>query len=152
MTGVQTCALPILHIATTNRAVDVEEAAMDSELEPGDYAVVEVSDTGTGIARETVSKIFEPFFTTKPFGHGTGLGLSMVYGFMKQTGGHVTVASEPGAGTTFQLFFPRSALASGGQPGEKTSMQAPGGGQTILVVEDNDALARLVGRQLGSLG
>jgi CheY-like chemotaxis protein len=114
--------------------------------------MIEVSDTGTGMSADIRSQIFEPFFTTKEAGKGTGLGLSMVFGFLRQSGGHVNVYSEPGAGTTFRLYLPRAtqeAMAS--EPADKRAV-AQAAGETILVVEDNPAVRRVVLRQLHQLG
>ena len=121
-------------------------------MTPGDYVVVEVSDSGTGMPPEILSRIFEPFFTTKEQGKGTGLGLSMVFGFMKQSGGHITVYSEAGKGTTFRLYLPR-LLESFAVPEERPEQPASlGGSETILVVEDNAGLRRIVVRQLSEAG
>jgi CheY-like chemotaxis protein len=114
--------------------------------------VVEVSDLGTGMPPDILSRIFEPFFTTKEQGRGTGLGLSMVFGFMKQSGGHVTVYSEPGKGTTFRLYLPRQMDAVATQEERSDQTASLGGSETILVVEDNTGLRRIVVRQLGEAG
>jgi PAS domain S-box-containing protein len=141
-----------LTIATANRALDGEYAAAHAELAPGDYAMIEVSDTGTGIAPEVMARVFEPFFTTKEPGKGTGLGLSMVFGFVKQSGGHINVYSEPGKGTTFRLYL-RRADATEAPPAEQPQvLPAAGGSETILVVEDNEGIRRAVRRQLTQLG
>ena len=101
-----------LTIVTGNRQLDADYAALHPEAVPGDYAMIEVSDTGTGMPPDVAARIFEPFFTTKGEGKGTGLGLAMVFGFMKQSGGHINVYSEPGIGTTFRLYLPRAEAAA----------------------------------------
>ncbi len=141
-----------LVIMTGNRSLDADYAAQHPEVEAGGYVMVEVSDTGTGMTQEVINRIFEPFFTTKSRDKGTGLGLSMVFGFIKQSGGHLSVYSEPGIGTTFRLFLPRMTeeLRT-----VETNIVVPlvhGNGETVLVVEDNAALRRVVARQLGELG
>jgi CheY-like chemotaxis protein len=116
--------------------------------------MIEVSDTGTGIPAEIMARIFEPFFTTKEVGKGTGLGLSMVFGFVKQSGGHVNVYSEPGAGTTFRLYLPRDSEDAKAAEAEaaRGADSAAGDGETILIVEDNPGMRRVVKRQLVELG
>ena len=140
-----------LIIATANRVLDGEYAAGHSELVPGDYVMIEVSDTGTGIPPEIMTRVFEPFFTTKEPGKGTGLGLSMVFGFAKQSGGHINVYSEPGKGTTFRLYLPR-AEAEATRPTQSETLPVGGGSETILIVEDNEGIRRVVTRQLTRLG
>ena len=131
-----------LTIETANARLDAAYASQQDEVDPGDYVVVVVSDTGTGMAADVMAKAIEPFFTTKPAGQGTGLGLSMVYGFAKQTGGHLRIYSEVGQGTTVKLYLPR-ALQDAVML-EKRAENAPRGqGETILVVED-DATVRLI--------
>jgi two-component system, chemotaxis family, CheB/CheR fusion protein len=141
-----------LVIVTGNRTLDADYAAQHAEVVPGGYAMLEVSDTGSGMTPEVMHRIFEPFFTTKSRDKGTGLGLSMVFGFIKQSGGHIGVYSEPGIGTTFRLFLPRMTEDV---PVVEESGATPllhGRGEWILVVEDNAALRRVVTRQLGELG
>ena len=137
-------------IVTANRNLDEDYAARHPELAPGNYILIEVSDTGTGIAPEALNHIFEPFFTTKEQGKGTGLGLSMVFGFVKQSAGHINVYSELGHGTTFRLYLP-SAVSAAEVP-ETVVLSGQQGHETILVVEDNDGLRRVVVRQLNALG
>lgn len=142
-----------LHIATDNRQLDEDYAAQHADVTPGDYAMVEVGDTGGGMPPEVLAQVFEPFFTTKPAGKGTGLGLSMVYGFIKQTGGHINVYSEVGVGTTVRLYLPR-AVAAATPAAADVSLAATivRGSETILAVEDNPSLRRIVVRQLTELG
>jgi signal transduction histidine kinase len=141
-----------LTIVTANRHLDDDYGSQYAEVAAGDYAMIEVSDTGTGMTRDVVAQIFDPFFTTKGRGEGTGLGLSMVFGFMKQSGGHVNVYSEPGVGTTFRLYLPRDQQLADHDPRPAADTIAPGGGQMVLVVEDNPALRRVVVLQLTTLG
>ncbi len=128
-----------LTIETANTALDENYSAMDAEVIPGQYVMIAVSDTGSGMSKETLARVFEPFFTTKEVGRGTGLGLSMVYGFVKQSRGHVTIYSEEGHGTTVKLYFPRlmaEALVS--EPTEVSAAPGSSEGEVILVVEDNE--------------
>ncbi|GEN14929.1 hypothetical protein NCH01_13600 [Neoasaia chiangmaiensis] len=130
-----------LTIETANVVLDEEYARLHSEVTPGDYTMVAVSDTGHGMRPEIVSRVFEPFYTTKAEGKGTGLGLAMVFGFVKQSGGHVKIYSEVDAGTTVRLYLPRSieeAQATSTQSIEPVVM--PSSAATILVVEDEAAV------------
>ena len=141
-----------LMVVTRNRILDADYAAQHADVAAGGYAMIEVGDTGTGMTQQVINRIFEPFFTTKRRDKGTGLGLSMVFGFIKQSGGHVTVYSEPGMGTTFRLFLPRM-MENVTAIEESSAKSLPHGrGETVLVVEDNAALRRVVARQLGELG
>jgi CheY-like chemotaxis protein len=142
-----------LAIETANVHLDEDYAGSNSEVTPGDYVMMAVTDTGTGMAPEVLVHAFEPFFTTKEVGKGTGLGLSMIYGFAKQSGGHLKIYSEIGHGTTVRLYLPRLANV-GETAGVVPVAAAPGkgGGETILVVEDNPDVRRLVLRQLSDLG
>ena len=140
-----------LTITTGNQKLDEDYASLHPGLVAGDYALIQVSDTGTGIPKEVLDKIFEPFFTTKADGKGTGLGLAMVFGFMKQSGGHINVYSEVGVGTTFRLYLPRAAgAAAGDKPADPTAI--PKGKERVLAVEDNPGLRSLVVKQLTQLG
>jgi len=141
-----------LIITTTNRHFNATYVAEHAEVTEGDFAMIEISDTGTGIAAEVMSRIFDPFFTTKEVGKGTGLGLSMVFGFLQQSGGHVSVYSEVGVGTTFRLYLPRALTDSVPAEIPKTDVVIQGTGETILVVEDNAAMRRIVLRQLREFG
>ncbi|HTR83797.1 MAG TPA: response regulator, partial [Reyranella sp.] len=127
-----------LTIETANTFLDEAYAASQSEVAPGQYVVISITDTGIGMSRETQARAFEPFFTTKDIGHGTGLGLSQVYGFAKQSGGHIKIYSELGEGTTVKLYLPR-LLASDEPLAISSSIPAPptATGETILVVEDD---------------
>jgi CheY-like chemotaxis protein len=142
-----------LTIETVNTALDESYAATDAEVIPGQYVMISISDTGTGIPKEVLPRVFEPFFTTKETGRGTGLGLSMVYGFVKQSGGHVTVYSEQGHGTTVKLYFPRyvgDATAMTGAP--ELPIPTSSEGEIILVVEDNDDVRAYSTTILSELG
>ncbi len=141
-----------LMIVTGNRTLDADYAAQHAEVVPGGYVMLEVSDTGCGMTPEVMHRIFEPFFTTKSRDKGTGLGLSMVFGFIKQSGGHIGVYSEPGIGTTFRLFLPRMAEDVPIVEESAATSLLHGRGESVLVVEDNAALRRVVTRQLGELG
>ena len=122
----------------------------DKELTPGDYVVLTVSDTGIGMSADIIGRVFEPFFSTKKLGEGTGLGLSMVYGFAKQSSGHVSIDSEPGQGTTVKLYLPR---AEGDVKKQQETVQEGGAqGEVIFLLEDNDEVRGLVREQLESLG
>jgi CheY-like chemotaxis protein len=141
-----------LTIVTANRHLDEDYCSQHADVAAGDYAMVQVSDTGAGMAADVIAQIFDPFFTTKRRGEGTGLGLSMVFGFMKQSGGHINVYSEPGVGTTFRLYLPRDPNGAGTHEGAMVEASMPGGGETVLVVEDNPALRRVVVLRLTGLG
>ena len=142
-----------LTIETSNAYLDETYCQQHAEVQPGQYVLIAVTDTGPGMKKETLERAFEPFFTTKPTGQGTGLGLSQVYGFAKQSGGHVKIYSEPGEGTTVKLYLRRHAgmpieaakvanpLAESGRPGE-----------CVLVVEDDDDVRGYVVETLGGLG
>jgi signal transduction histidine kinase/CheY-like chemotaxis protein len=142
-----------LTLETRNVTIDETTASMDEELQAGDYVMLAVTDEGEGIAPEILNRVFDPFFTTKEVGQGTGLGLSMVNGFIKQSGGHVTIYSEVGHGTTVRLYLPRDASEVREAVKETRTMAEPrGNGQTVLVVEDNDGMRRVAKKQLTELG
>jgi CheY-like chemotaxis protein len=141
-----------LTIATGNRQLDEDYASQYAEVIPGDYAMIEVSDSGDGMIPEVLGQVFEPFFTTKGPGKGTGLGLSMVYGFIKQSGGHINIYSEAGVGTTVRLFLPRATVGTAAAETVEPSAFVPGSGQIVLAVEDNAGMRRIVVRQLTELG
>jgi PAS domain S-box-containing protein len=141
-----------LTIETANIHLDADYAAAQGDVTPGDYVRFSVTDTGTGMAPDVIEHIFEPFFTTKDVGEGTGLGLSMIYGFVKQSGGHITIYSEEGHGTTVNLFLPKSAGAAQQVAEPVTTEDSVGRGETILVVEDDADIRRYVVRVLSRLG
>jgi PAS domain S-box-containing protein len=141
-----------LVIETANVHLDERYASENAEVTPGDYAAVMVTDSGTGMPAEVIERAFEPFFTTKEVGQGTGLGLSMVYGFMKQSRGHIKIYSEFGHGTSIKLYFPCGGKApAAGTAAESTTIQ-PGTSGTILVVEDSSAVRKVVCEMVESLG
>jgi PAS domain S-box-containing protein len=129
-----------LTIETANAHIDEAYAANFAEVAPGQYVSISVSDTGHGMDAATVNRAFEPFYTTKPVGQGTGLGLSQVYGFVKQSGGHVNIYSEVGQGTTVKIYLPRLVADADTVPEDQPDSVVPEaeGGETILVVEDDD--------------
>ncbi|HLY87874.1 MAG TPA: ATP-binding protein, partial [Acetobacteraceae bacterium] len=126
-----------LTIAAKNTVLEDSHATF--HIEPGEYVAISIGDTGHGMSHETVARAFDPFFTTKSAGHGTGLGLSMVYGFAKQSGGHITIDSAIGRGTTVTLYFPRyyGAIEAAPAIGDQSAPHARDG-EVVLVVEDND--------------
>jgi CheY-like chemotaxis protein len=140
-----------LTIETANCTLDEAYTAGLRDVQPGQYVMVAVSDTGVGMPPEVLARAFEPFYTTKPEGQGTGLGLSMAYGFAKQSGGHIRIYSEPGSGTTVKLYLPRSLDAEAVLPSAPQDAVV-GGSETILVVEDDPAVQASVVRMLQALG
>jgi len=139
---------------TAMMEIDDRYVAQETDVEPGTYVRLSISDTGEGMTPEAQQRAFEPFFTTKAIGKGTGLGLSMIYGFVRQSGGHITIYSELGQGTTFSLYFP----AHGSDPaaGVRSDLAKPdlprGDGQLVLVVEDNARVRRLSVERMHALG
>jgi len=141
-----------LTIETHNAALDDLYCRTHGDVTPGQYVMLAVTDTGTGMAPDVLRQAFEPFFSTKDEGKGSGLGLSMVYGFVKQSGGHVKIYSEPGQGTTVKLYLPRTTAAE--EPLGPLDAQQPavGGTETILVAEDDEAVRTTVVEMLTALG
>ncbi|WP_313807133.1 GAF domain-containing protein [Sphingobium sp.] len=142
-----------LIIGTANVHLDDGYVARHPYVLPGDYVMIAVADTGTGMNQATLAKIFEPFFTTKEIGRGTGLGLSQVYGFVKQSGGYIEVQSQEGQGTTVQLYLPRftgEVVAAAGERKKRTGERAKG--ETILVVEDDAGVRAYSAEILRELG
>jgi PAS domain S-box-containing protein len=126
-----------LTVEAANVFADADYVRLNPEIAQGQYVAICVSDTGSGMAKEVAARAFEPFFTTKELGQGTGLGLSQVYGFVKQSGGHVKIYSEPGQGTTVKMYFPRLVQRTLEQEADDDLPVAEGGSETILVVEDD---------------
>ena len=141
-----------LTLDTSNVVLDESYAKINGDVQPGEYVLIAVSDTGDGIPEAIRDKIFEPFFTTKEVGKGTGLGLSMVYGFVKQSGGHIKVYSEEGHGTTFKIYLPRAVTQAYPIAVTSSDSQIEGGTETILVVEDDSFVRTSAITQLHSLG
>jgi signal transduction histidine kinase/CheY-like chemotaxis protein len=142
-----------LTIELANKVLDAQYASAHAEVTPGDYVMVAVSDTGHGMTQDIVARVFEPFFTTKTEGRGTGLGLAMVFGFVKQSGGHVKIYSESGEGTSVKIYLPRAigpASASVQRSGVPADL--PHGSATILVVEDETGVREIAVAILRSLG
>jgi CheY-like chemotaxis protein len=141
-----------LTVETVNVELDSTYARDHVSVKPGPYVMLAVSDTGMGISRETMAQIFEPFFTTKESGKGTGLGLSTVYGIVKQSGGYIWVYSEPNKGTTFKVYLPRVAAEVECKPSVVEVPGAGRGSETILLVEDEEAVRDLASRILSAKG
>lgn len=140
-----------LTIEAGNAFIDDAYARMHDDVRPGQYVVLSVTDTGSGMSAELMAKVFDPFFSTKPEGKGTGLGLSMVYGFVKQTGGHVKLYSEVGHGTTVKMYLPRSNHQEDIEV-ERSDLPVVGGQETILVAEDDEGVRATVIEMLQDLG
>lgn len=141
-----------LTIATREVVIGNEEAARIPDASPGRYVLIAVSDTGTGMAPEVAERAFEPFFTTKPVGAGTGLGLSSVYGFVTQSGGHIRLESEPGRGTTVRLYLPSADSTAAPAAAATDAPLRRGRGETILLVEDDAAIRAFALERLRALG
>lgn len=145
----------LLTIEVSRSHLDFDYAQMYPQLRAGDYVLVSVTDTGMGMTDEVKQRAFEPFFTTKTMGAGTGLGLSMVYGFVRQSGGHIQIYSEPGQGTSIRLFLPAVQGAAATGHAEDISapvMDYPGGDEVILAVEDDPRVRRVAVARLESMG
>jgi CheY-like chemotaxis protein len=140
-----------LTLETRNVMLDEAYAEENAEVVPGAYAMIVVSDTGSGIPPEIRDKVFDPFFTTKEAGKGTGLGLSMVFGFIKQSGGHIKIYSEVGHGTAVKMYLPRARGAPDAAV-DTAPARVHGGTETVLVVEDDPLVRSNVVLQLASLG
>jgi len=140
-----------LTMEAANVRIDDEYTTHHPDVDPGQYVLVAVSDTGIGIPKEHLDKVVEPFFTTKAKGGGTGLGLSMVYGFIKQSRGHIRIYSERGEGTTVRLYLPRAELAAA-KPRVTAMRSAAGRGEAVLIVEDEPSVRQFAGDVLAQLG
>ena len=139
-------------IETGNVEFDETYCETHAGFVPGQYVLLAVSDNGCGMDKETMAQLFDPFFTTKPSGQGTGLGLAMVYGIVKQNRGFINVYSEPGKGTTFKIYLPRHGTDKADASAPPVPAVAPTGTETVLLVEDEEALLQLVATQLEGLG
>jgi PAS domain S-box-containing protein len=141
-----------LTLETNNIYLDEGYASMHSEVTVGNYVLIAVSDTGTGIPAANLERVFDPFFTTKEVGKGTGLGLSMVFGFVKQSNGHIKIYSEEGHGTTVKIYLPRATGLDQTDAEVQASSRVEGGNEIVLVVEDDALVRRYVITQIESLG
>lgn len=141
-----------LTLETAPATLDAEYVSRFPELKAGDYVLLAISDTGTGMSDEVKARVFEPFFSTKDVGKGTGLGLATCYGILKQSGGHITVYSEPGRGSTFKIYLPQARITPRAPAPHPASAGMPRGIETILLVEDDAALREMAAMLLGRLG
>ena len=141
-----------LIIETGNAVLDETYAATHDDVTAGNYVLLSVTDTGAGMTPEVLSHVFEPFYTTKDVGEGSGLGLSMVCGFAKQSGGHITIYSEPGKGTTVSLYLPRTRAEAESSKVAPEAEAPRGSGETVLVVEDDKDIRAIVAAMLEDTG
>lgn len=141
-----------LTLETANVIFDQASMERHPDLKPGDYVMLAITDTGTGMSPAVQARVFEPFFSTKGVGEGTGLGLATCYGIIKQSGGHISVYSEPNVGTTFKIYLPQVAAVSGRVPLRTAIPGLAQGSETILLVEDDPALREMAGALLQRLG
>lgn len=141
-----------LMIETANISLDEHLADSNADTAPGQYVVMTISDTGTGMEPHVLARAFEPFFTTKEAGKGSGLGLSMVFGFAKQSNGHVKIHSQPGEGTTVKMYLPRAVQADKETTSSPSRSKLPRGSETILLVDDNELVRTYAATQLANLG
>jgi CheY-like chemotaxis protein len=141
-----------ISIETATTSVDATYCATHTGSVPGAYVVLAVSDNGCGMESETLSHLFEPFYTTKEMGKGTGLGLATVYGIVRQNNGFINVYSEPGLGTTFRMYLPRSVPSAEAVEQGPSEIPPPGGQETILVVEDEPMNLEMTVAMLEHLG
>jgi PAS domain S-box-containing protein len=143
-----------LTISTANASLDAHYKSLHPEILPGEYVLVSITDDGEGMPKEVIERVFEPFFTTKEVGKGSGLGLSMVYGFVKQSNGHVSIYSEPGLGMTIRIYLPqadrKSARPAAQSPADNDSL--PNGTETVMIVEDDPFVRSYAIMRLESLG
>jgi CheY-like chemotaxis protein len=142
----------LLVIETSPVTLDADYSALYPEVQAGDYVLIAVNDTGGGMTPEVRANIFDPFFTTKERGKGTGLGLAMIHGIVKQSGGHIAVYSELGVGTTFRLYFPRVVEKRPMIRPRTEPASLPRGTETVLLVEDEEMVRRVAMRMLSALG
>jgi CheY-like chemotaxis protein len=141
-----------LVLETSNVYLDEGYASTQSEVTVGNYVMIAVSDTGSGIPASDLEKVFDPFFTTKEVGKGTGLGLSMVFGFVKQSNGHIKIYSEEGHGTAVKIYLPRATGLDQTAAEMQASSRVKGGNEVVLVVEDDALVRRYVITQIQGLG
>jgi two-component system, cell cycle sensor histidine kinase and response regulator CckA len=142
----------MLTLATANTTLDQEHVSRFPEFKPGHYVMLTITDTGAGMSESIKARIFEPFFSTRAIGQGTGLGLATCYGILKQSGGHITVDSEPGQGATFRIYLPQVMRAAKASVKSLYGPQMPQGSETILLVEDDPALREMAAALLVRLG